>query len=170
MSLFTKWKRWPTRTKLVSTPVFLTSTHNHDGNKTAKFNDIQRRINDEIEDQNIQNTHLARTLTFHATSVYDHTIYEAFSNVVTRLIPPDTLGQYENLLNSLHLVSQVPNPPSSNLTCSLQSCGTKYAFLFDSRACLRVSANQETHELPTFSLSVEYLKLLTAMANVVGTG
>ncbi|KIM21383.1 hypothetical protein M408DRAFT_333516 [Serendipita vermifera MAFF 305830] len=121
--------------------------------KMTKFNDIQRRINDEIEDQNIQNTNLARTLTFHPTSVYDHSIYEAFSNVVMHLIPQDTLGQYENLLNSLHL-----------------SCSARYAFLFDSRACLRVSANQETHELPTFSLSVEYLKLLTAMANVVGSG
>ncbi|PVF95579.1 putative ras-like G protein RagC [Serendipita vermifera] len=122
-------------------------------NKMTKFTELQKRINEELDDINIQSSPLARTLTFHATSIYDHTIYEAFSNVVTRLIPMDTLGQYENLLNSLHL-----------------SCGTKYAFLFDSVSCLRVSANQETHELPTFSLSVEYLKLLASMSQVIGSG
>jgi len=84
--------------------------------RTAKFNDIRRRIIDEIEDQNIQNTHLARTLTFHATSIFDHTIYEAFSNVVMRLIPSDTLGQYENLLNSLHLVNDLHYSSDYHLT------------------------------------------------------
>jgi hypothetical protein len=73
----------------------------------AKFTELQKRINEELDDINIQNSPLARTLMFHATSIYDHTIYEAFSNVVTRLIPMDTLGQYENLLNSLHLVSKI---------------------------------------------------------------
>lgn len=136
----------------------------------AKFNDIQRRINDEIEDQNIQNSTLARTLAFHATSVYDHTIYEAFSDVVMGLIPSDTLGQYENLLNSLHLVSTIIKIAFHLLLIVAQSCSARYAFLFDSRACLRVSANHETHESPTFSLSVEYLKLLAAMANVIGDG
>lgn len=122
-------------------------------NKQAKFSDVQRRIADELEGQNLHDSPLARSMMFHATSIYDHTIYEAFSNVITRMIPTDTLGQYENLLNSVHI-----------------SCGSQYAFLFDSKACLRVSANQETHEMPTFSLSVEYLKLLTAMSGVIGTG
>ncbi|KAG8820986.1 hypothetical protein FRC19_008466 [Serendipita sp. 401] len=122
-------------------------------NKNAKFNDIQRRINDEIDEQNLQSSPLVRSIAFHATSIYDHSIYEAFSSVVTRLIPQETLGQYENLLNSVHL-----------------SCGSKYAFLFDLKACLRLSANQETHEMPTFSLSVEYLKLLTSMSGAIGTG
>jgi Gtr1/RagA G protein conserved region len=70
----------------------------------AKFNDLRRRVNQELDDQNVNESALTRTLMFHATSIYDHTIYEAFSDVVTKLIPTDTLGQYENLLNSLHLV------------------------------------------------------------------
>jgi Ras-related GTP-binding protein C/D len=70
----------------------------------AKFSDLQRRVNEELYDQNVHDSPLTRTLSFHATSIYDHTIYEAFSDVVMKLIPTDTLGQYENLLNSLHMV------------------------------------------------------------------
>lgn len=137
---------------------------------TAKFSDLQKRINAELDDQDVQDSILARALTFHATSIYDHTIYEAFSDIVMKLIPTDTLGQYENLLNSLHLVRVVSCNDNPAIDPCGQSCGSKYAFLFDSKACLRVSANQETHELLTFSLSVEYLKLLTSMAGVIGSG
>lgn len=44
-------------------------------------------------------------LNFYLTSVYDHTIYEAFSRVVQRLVPQ--LPTLENLLNTLVAVSHL---------------------------------------------------------------
>lgn len=130
----------------------------------ARYNDIQRRVNEELMDLGLNDTPV-----FHATSIYDHSIYEAFSNVMMSLIPNVILGQYENLLDALHTVRD-PCFQCLITHLSSQSCRTRYAFLFDSRACLRISANHETHESLTFSLSVEYLKLLTSMADVVGSG
>lgn len=42
-------------------------------------------------------------LSFHLTSIYDHSIFEAFSKVVQKLIPQ--LPALENLLNILNTVS-----------------------------------------------------------------
>lgn len=41
---------------------------------------------------------------FHPTSIYDHTIYQAWSEVIMSLIPPFVLGEYDNLINFMHLV------------------------------------------------------------------
>jgi hypothetical protein len=75
---------------------------------------------DELEDQGILDKPIGQKLTFHETSIYDHTIYEAFSEVLMNLIPSETLGQYENLLNSLHLVSLRPSERISTV-CKLRS-------------------------------------------------
>ena len=66
---------------------------------------IQRQSQDDLADSGL-NTHL----TFHLTSIYDHTIFEAFSKVVQKLIPQ--LGTLENLLDILVAVYfSLPFPP-----------------------------------------------------------
>ena len=44
--------------------------------------DIQQQISLDLEDAG-----LSVPLSFHLTSIYDHSIFEAFSNVVQKLIP-----------------------------------------------------------------------------------
>ena len=48
-------------------------------------------------------------LSFHLTSIYDHSIFEAFSKVVQKLIPQ--LPTLENLLNVLISVSIMIDMP-----------------------------------------------------------
>ena len=63
--------------------------------------DIHQRITDELIDSGLDNIHLS----FYLTSIYDHTIFEAFSKVIQKLIPQ--LPTLENLLNVLCSVSHL---------------------------------------------------------------
>ena len=60
--------------------------------------DIQQQITEEINDGDLD-IHMS----FYLTSIYDHSIFEAFSKVVQKLIPQ--LPTLENLLNILITVS-----------------------------------------------------------------
>lgn len=70
-----------------------------DDHKIESQRDIQQRATDELMDQGCENIHLS----FYLTSIYDHSIFEAFSKVVQKLIPQ--LATLENLLNIFISVS-----------------------------------------------------------------
>jgi Ras-related GTP-binding protein C/D len=61
--------------------------------------DIQQRTTDDLADIGLDNV----PLNFYLTSIYDHSIFEAFSKVIQKLIPQ--LPTLENLLNILCSVS-----------------------------------------------------------------
>lgn len=61
--------------------------------------DIHQRATDDLADAGLDQI----LLNFHLTSIYDHSIFEAFSKVVQKLIPQ--LPTLENLLNILVSVS-----------------------------------------------------------------
>lgn len=63
--------------------------------ETETQRDIHQRISDELSDAQLDNIHLS----FYLTSIYDHSIYEAFSKIIQKLIPQ--LPTLENLLNIL---------------------------------------------------------------------
>lgn len=62
--------------------------------------DIHHRANEDLAEAGLDHVHLS----FHLTSIYDHSIFEAFSKVVQKLIPQ--LPTLENLLNILISVSK----------------------------------------------------------------
>lgn len=61
--------------------------------KMESQRDIHSRATDDLADVGLEGVHLS----FHLTSIYDHSIFEAFSKVVQKLIPQ--LPTLENLLN-----------------------------------------------------------------------
>lgn len=61
--------------------------------------DIHQRATDDLTDSGFDQINLS----FHLTSIYDHSIFEAFSKVVQKLIPQ--LPTLENLLNIFISVS-----------------------------------------------------------------
>lgn len=61
--------------------------------------DIHHRATEDLAEAGLERVHLS----FHLTSIYDHSIFEAFSKVVQKLIPQ--LPTLENLLNILISVS-----------------------------------------------------------------
>jgi Ras-related GTP-binding protein C/D len=62
--------------------------------------DVQQRMSDALQDAECDHIHL----TYYLTSIYDHSIYEAFSKIIQKLIRE--LPTLENLLNVLCSVSQ----------------------------------------------------------------
>jgi Ras-related GTP-binding protein C/D len=62
--------------------------------------DITQRIMDELMDTGMDHIQLS----FYLTSIYDHSIFEAFSKVIQKLVPQ--LPTLENLLNLLCSVSR----------------------------------------------------------------
>ena len=70
-----------------------------DDHKIETQRDIQARVMDELADAGLDEVHLA----FYLTSIYDHSIYEAFSKVVQKLIPQ--LPTLERLLDGINSVS-----------------------------------------------------------------
>lgn len=60
---------------------------------------IQKQAQDDLQDSGLPNIHLS----FYLTSIYDHSIFEAFSKVIQKLIPQ--LATLENLLDILVAVS-----------------------------------------------------------------
>uniref|UniRef100_UPI00015386F2 Ras-related GTP-binding protein D n=1 Tax=Homo sapiens TaxID=9606 RepID=UPI00015386F2 len=54
-----------------------------DDHKIETQRDIHQRANDDLADAGLEKIHLS----FYLTSIYDHSIFEAFSKVVQKLIP-----------------------------------------------------------------------------------
>lgn len=71
----------------------------NDDYKMESQRDIHHRATEDLAEAGLEHVHLS----FHLTSIYDHSIFEAFSKVVQKLIPQ--LPTLENLLNILISVS-----------------------------------------------------------------
>lgn len=71
---------------------------------SENFRHIQQRVIDELFD--ISPEYEQMPVNFHLTSVYDHSIREAFSRVLHKLI--DSLPYLEDLLNVFCSVSELP--------------------------------------------------------------
>src|ERR1700761_1631430 len=66
-----------------------------DDYRSDTFRDIIQRVQDELSDAGYENA----PVSFYQTSIYDHSIFEAFSKVIQKLIPQ--LPTLESLLDSL---------------------------------------------------------------------
>lgn len=70
-----------------------------DDHKIETQRDIHQRMMDELMDAGLDHVQL----NFYLTSIYDHSVFEALSKVIQKLIPQ--LATLENLLNMLCFVS-----------------------------------------------------------------
>lgn len=68
-----------------------------DEEKIEAQREIQHQVLDDLQDSQIEGMNVS----FHLTSIYDHTIFEAFSKVVQQLIPQHpTLESLLDILNT----------------------------------------------------------------------
>ncbi|KAF2222632.1 ras-related GTP-binding protein-like protein C [Elsinoe ampelina] len=97
--------------------------------KNDTFRDVRQRVQDELSDLGFDNA----PVSFYQTSIYDHSVFEAVSNVVQKLMPQ--LPALESLLNSL---------------CS--TCRIQKAYLFDTPS--RIYLASDTSPADTNSYEV----------------
>lgn len=96
--------------------------------------DIMQRIGDELLDLGIEGIQLS----FYLTSIFDHSIYEAFSRIVQKLIPE--LPFLENMLDNLVQHSK------------LEKC-----FLLDINSKIYVSTDSSPVDIQTYEVCAEFV-------------
>jgi hypothetical protein len=83
---------------------------------SENFRHIQQRVIDELFDTSQEYEQMS--VNFHLTSVYDHSIREAFSRVLHKLI--DSLPYLEDLLNVFCSVSAIVPPVTRMVPCLIR--------------------------------------------------
>ncbi|CAD6500807.1 BgTH12-06513 [Blumeria graminis f. sp. triticale] len=107
--------------------------------------DIVQRIQDELSDNGIENAQI----NFHLTSIYDHSIFEAFSKVIQKLIPH--LSTLEALLN--------------NLCCS---SGFEKCYLFDVLSKIYVATDSSPIDMPSYEICSDFIDVIVDLAEIYG--
>ncbi|GLB40342.1 putative gtr1/RagA G protein conserved region [Lyophyllum shimeji] len=113
--------------------------------KIENFRQIHERVSDRLLD--IAPEYEQVQLNFHLTSVYDHSLHEAFSKVLHKLV--DSLPYLEDLLNVFCANSQSPK-----------------AFLFDTTSRLYIATDASPVDSATFNLCCDYLQMLNSFGTL----
>ncbi|KZP23758.1 Gtr1/RagA G protein Gtr2 [Athelia psychrophila] len=114
--------------------------------KIENFRQIHERVNDRLQDI-LPDYEQLNPLDFHLTSVYDHSVHEAFSRVLHKLI--GSLPYLEDLLNIFCANSSSPK-----------------AFLFDTTSRLFVATDASPVDTLTHNLCCDYLNMLNSFRSL----
>ncbi|RXM29705.1 Ras-related GTP-binding protein D [Acipenser ruthenus] len=117
-----------------------------DDHKIEKQRDIHKRANDDLVDAALERIHLS----FYLTSIYDHSIFEAFSKVVQKLIPQ--LPTLENLLNIF-----------------ISNSGIEKAFLFDVVSKIYIATDSSPVDMQTYELCCDMIDVVIDISCIYGT-
>ncbi|KAF2157602.1 ras-related GTP-binding protein-like protein C [Myriangium duriaei CBS 260.36] len=109
------------------------------------FRDIRQRVQDELSDLGYDNVQVS----FYQTSIYDHSVFEAVSNVVQKLMPQ--LPTLESLLNSL---------------CS--SCRIQKAYLFDIPSKIFIASDTSPQESKTYEVCSDLIDVVVDIGELYG--
>ena len=108
--------------------------------------DIMIRVQDELSDQGFENA----PIHFHLTSIYDHSIFEAFSQVIQKLIPG--LGQLEAMLTSL-----------------CRTCRFEKAYLFDVLSKIYIATDSTPSEMASYEVCSDFIDGIIDITEVYGS-
>ncbi|CAK7238820.1 MAG: GTP-binding protein gtr2 [Sporothrix thermara] len=108
--------------------------------------DIMIRVQDELSDQGFENA----PVNFHLTSIYDHSIFEAFSKVIQKLIP--RLGQLEAMLTSL-----------------CRTCRFEKAYLFDVLSKIYIATDSTPAEMASYEVCSDFIDGIIDITEVYGS-
>lgn len=116
-----------------------------DDHKIEKQRDIHKRTNNDLTDAGLAQIHLS----FYLTSIYDHSIFEAFSKVVQKLIPQ--LPTLENLLNIF-----------------ISNSGIEKAFLFDVVSKIYIATDSSPVDMQTYELCCDMIDVVIDISCIYG--
>ena len=108
--------------------------------------DVMLRVHDDLLDQGIENA----PVSFHLTSIYDRSIFEAFSKVIQKLIP--RLGQLEAMLTNL-----------------CRACRFERAYLFDINTKIYIATDNTTEDLAAFEICSDYVDMVLDCTDLYGS-
>jgi Ras-related GTP-binding protein C/D len=111
--------------------------------------DVMTQVTDELAEAGVSpdSVHVR----YHLTSIYDHSIYEALSRVVQRLIPQ--LPTLENLLNVM-----------------VSTCSMEKAYLFDVVSKLYISTDTGPADMQSVELCSDMIDVVLDVSGIYGLG
>ncbi|OQV23881.1 Ras-related GTP-binding protein D [Hypsibius exemplaris] len=116
-----------------------------DDQKIETQREIHQRANDELSESGTDSIHLS----FYLTSIYDHSIFEAFSKVVQKLIPQ--LPTMENLLNIF-----------------ISNSNIEKAFLFDVVSKIYVATDSSPVDMASYELCCDFIDVIIDISYIYG--
>ena len=111
--------------------------------------DIVAQVTEELADAGVDPNQIS--IRYHLTSIYDHSIYEALSRVIQRLIPQ--LPTLENLLNVL-----------------VNTCSMEKAYLFDVVSKLYISTDSSPVDMQSVELCSDMIDVVLDVSGIYGLG
>lgn len=109
--------------------------------------DVMQQVSDELADAGVMPDSVQ--ISYHLTSIYDHSVFEAFSRVVQKLIPQ--LPTLENLLNVL-----------------VSTCAMEKAFLFDVASKLYISTDSSPVDMQSVELCSDMIDVVLDVSGIYG--
>ncbi|XP_035765232.1 ras-related GTP binding Cb [Neolamprologus brichardi] len=116
-----------------------------DDHKIETQRDIHQRANDDLTDASLEKVHLS----FYLTSIYDHSIFEAFSKVAQKLI--HQLPTLENLLNIF-----------------ISHSGIEKAFLFDVSSKIYIATDSAPVDMQSYELCCDMIDVVLDISCIYG--
>jgi Ras-related GTP-binding protein C/D len=116
-----------------------------DDYRVDTFRDIVQRVQDELLDHGVETA----PVHFHQTSIYDHSIFEALSKVIQKLIPE--LPTLEALLNSL-----------------CRNCHIEKAYLFDLVSKIYIASDTSPTDIGSYEICSDYIDVIIDITEIYG--
>lgn len=113
--------------------------------KYDTFRDVRQRVQDELSDNGFAD----RGVSFYSTSIFDHSVFEAMSKVIQKLLPQ--LPAMEALLNRL---------------CS--ACRIQKAYLFDTISKLYLATDASPTFLKDYEVCSDYVDVIVDIKQIYG--
>ncbi|KAL9630749.1 MAG: hypothetical protein Q9164_006260 [Protoblastenia rupestris] len=107
--------------------------------------DITQRISDDLFDAGLENP----PISYHSTSIFDSSIFEAFSKVMQGLVPQ--LPLLESLLNTI-----------------TASCHFEKAYLFDVISKIYIASDTTPVDYRSYELCSDYINIIVDLSEVYG--
>jgi Ras-related GTP-binding protein C/D len=117
-----------------------------DDYRADTYRDIAQRVTDELSDAGVENANV----NFYQTSIYDHSIFEAFSKVIQKLIPE--LPALEALLSSL---------------CA--NCRIEKAYLFDLVSKIYIATDTSPTDIGSYEICSDYIDVIIDITEIYGS-
>ncbi|KAL8777176.1 MAG: hypothetical protein Q9213_007977 [Squamulea squamosa] len=107
--------------------------------------DVMQKISDELFDEGLENP----PVNYFPTSIYDHTIFEAFSKVIQGLVPQ--LPTYETLLDTV-----------------AASCRFQKVYIFDVMSKVYIASDTKPSDLSSYELCSDFINAIMDMSDLYG--
>ncbi|KAJ5359650.1 GTP-binding protein gtr2 [Penicillium cataractarum] len=116
----------------------LSEEYRHDA-----YQDIVQRITDELNDAGYENA----PVHFYLTSIYDYSVFEAFSKVIQKLIP--NLSTLENLITTLG-----------------NNCGFEKTYLFDVLSKIYIASDTRPVDMAAYEMCSDYIDVIVDISEL----